>query len=537
MADAAKTVDIIFRGQNQLNPAINSIESSIGGIGDEAAEAEGQVDSLGNQVDDLGGKPKASVDGLAVAFKALAASLIVKDFIDANVAFETFERTMTLVTGSAEAAAEEFEYLQGLTNTLGLEVLSAADNYASLSAATRGTALEGAETKEIFEAVSIAMSSLGKSSADTSGALLAVTQIVSKGTVSMEELRQQLGERIPGAFQIAADSMGLTTAELNDLVATGKLAAEDFLPKFAAGIKAAFGDVEVVDTYTASLNRLKNSVTDAELIIGAGGGFDVLTKVVETGTLAVVGAIAAFEVFGKSIGITVAAIANLDFTNFGEEMAKALEDGAEKTRGARDAFLGLEDAAVDVAAAVDDATGGNDGILWNLEPIQAYSDELDEVAEKTVKTAVELEKIASNERIKNLEFSVDLNIAELEANAKVAVAVVDALGVSIKSSAELLGSLFGDLGDADNLREKFFIEDQIDLENERRAEELKALNKLTDAQARYLNAQAKKINDGGALITVNGDGLKPHLEAIMFDLLESIQVSSNEQGLDLLLGV
>jgi hypothetical protein len=33
--------------------------------------------------------------------------------------------------------------------------------------------------------------------------------------VSLEELRGQLGERLPGAFQIAAQSMGLTTQELN----------------------------------------------------------------------------------------------------------------------------------------------------------------------------------------------------------------------------------------------------------------------------------------------------------------------------------
>ena len=340
MADATRTVDIIFRGQNQLGAGIDSVESSLGGIGDEASDAEGKVDDLGQQVEALGDKPRAGAEKLTSALKALAASLILKDFIDANVQFETFERTMTLITGSVQDAGAEFEYLTQLSNTLGLEVLATARNYADLSAATRGTNIEGQQTREIFEAVSIAMSSLGKSSADTEGALTAITQIVSKGVVSMEELRQQLGVRVPGAFQVAADAMGVTTQELDDLVASGSLTADVFLPRFAAALKATFGDVSYVDTYTASLNRLKNAVTDAELIIGAAGAFDVLTKAIQTGAAAVVGTIATFELLGESIGAVFAAFTTGNFDELGDVLGDGLERAADKTRGARDAAYG-----------------------------------------------------------------------------------------------------------------------------------------------------------------------------------------------------
>lgn len=536
MADATRAVDIIFRGTDQVSPAIKSIDQSLLGISGGADDAAKSVDQVGGKMEELGGKPRASVEAAATALKALAASLIVKDFIQANVAFETFERTMTLVKGSSEAAAKEFDYLQQLTNTLGLEVLSTAKNYADLSAATRGTNLEGQGTREIFEAVSIAMAALGKSSADTQGALNAVTQIVSKGTVSMEELRQQLGERVPGAFQIAAESMGLTTQELDKLVSSGKLAAEDFLPKFAAGLKEAFGDVSYVDTYTASLNRLKNSVTDAELIIGRGGGFDVLTKLVETGTLAVVGAISAFEVYGSAIGITLAAIATLDFTNFGDAMAEALAKGATNTREARDAFLGLNDAAENVVVSVEKIADRDNGDLWKLEPIQAYTQEMEKVAEQSQKTLVELEKIASNERIKNLEFKVELDVANIEAGAKKTVAAFESISASITSTSDLLGSLFGDLNEADNFRDRFQIEDQIKLENERRQEQLDLQKKLTETQIRAENARIERMASGDAIININGDGLQPHLEAFMWEILEVIQVRVNADGLDMLLG-
>ena len=537
MADATRAVDIIFRGTDQVSPAIKSIDQSLLGISGGADDAAKSVDQVGGKMEELGGKPRASVEAAATALKALAASLIVKDFIQANVAFETFERTMTLVKGSSEAAAKEFDYLQQLTNTLGLEVLSTAKNYADLSAATRGTNLEGQGTREIFEAVSIAMAALGKSSADTQGALNAVTQIVSKGTVSMEELRQQLGERVPGAFQIAAESMGLTTQELDKLVSSGKLAAEDFLPKFAAGLKAAFGDVSYVDTYTASLNRLKNSVTDAELIIGRGGGFDVLTKLVETGTLAVVGLIGAFDLAGTAIGAIVAAFTTMDFSDLGETMSAAIADVGKNTQPALEALLGLNDATEKVAVSVEKIADRDNGDLWKLEPIQAYSEELDKVAEQTQKTLVELEKIASNERIKNLEFKVELDVANIEAGAKKTVAAFESISASITSTSDLLGSLFGDLNEADNFRDRFQIEDQIKLENERRQEQLDLQKKLTEAQIRAENARADRMQNGEAIITINGDGLQPHLEAFMWEVLRAVQVRVNADGLGMLLGV
>jgi len=37
------------------------------------------------------------------------------------------------------------------------------------------------------------------------------------------------------------------------------------------------------------------------------------------------------------------------------------------------------------------------------------------------------------------------------------------------------------------------------------------------------------------LITVTGDGLKPHLEAILWDLLAEIQIRATQEGFDALI--
>ena len=82
--------------------------------------------------------------------------------------------------------------------------------------------------------------------------------MISKGRVSAEELRGQLGEQIPGAFQIAARAMGMTTRELDKFMSDGNLMADEFIPKFSSQIKKEFagGLAEASNSLQSSLNRL-----------------------------------------------------------------------------------------------------------------------------------------------------------------------------------------------------------------------------------------------------------------------------------------
>ena len=131
------------------------------------------------------------------------------------------------------------------------------------------------------------MSRLGRSSADTQAALLAIQQIISKGKVSAEELRGQLGERLPGAFQIAAKAVGVTTAELDKLLKDGKLIADDFLPRFAQALKDAYGGgAGRVSGLTAEVNRLQSAWQSLLVTIGDTGAFGALVSLLERASTA-----------------------------------------------------------------------------------------------------------------------------------------------------------------------------------------------------------------------------------------------------------
>ncbi|NEV62023.1 hypothetical protein [Thiorhodococcus minor] len=64
----------------------------------------------------------------------------------------------------------------------------------------------------------------------------------------------------------------------------------------------------------------------------------------------------------------------------------------------------------------------------------------------------------------------------------------------------MLGGLFDNFTQADSLRDKFAIEDQIDLENKRRQESLDLQKKLAEAEIERVQAQAEALQRGDALI-------------------------------------
>lgn len=154
------------------------------------------------------------------------------------------------------------KFLNETINSLGLESVSAKQGFKIWTAAIKGTNLEGTKGRKIFESFAKSTKRLGLSADDTSGVFLALGQMVSKGKVSMEELRQQLGERMPGAFQAAARAMGVTTAELDKLVSSGNVTADQLLPKMAAEMEKTFGG-DMEKNITGSINRISNVWTEA----------------------------------------------------------------------------------------------------------------------------------------------------------------------------------------------------------------------------------------------------------------------------------
>ena len=227
--------------------------------------------SAENNLSSLAGtalKTAAGVAGIGLSIAGAVES--IKGVAQATIQLQQFTGTLTVGTGSAEKAGQALSFVREESKRLGLDLASAADQFGKLAAASKGTALEGRATRELFTAMSEAATVLGLSADQTRGALNAFQQMISKGKVQAEELRGQLGERLPGAFQLAARAMGVTTQELDKLLSTGKITAEDLLPKLTAELNKTFGSQaeESAKNLSAQINRMNTALFELKIAVG-----------------------------------------------------------------------------------------------------------------------------------------------------------------------------------------------------------------------------------------------------------------------------
>ena len=230
-----------------------------------AAAATGELDVAQKRASQSSESLAQRLVGMGVGvFSITALGAAVTSFsqqlVDAQIRADRLYQQLATVTGPASAGAQ-IEYVRAVADRLGLELDSTAGAYARFLAAARGTSLEGAASRAIFESVAGAASKMGLSADDTAGVLRALEQMMSKGTVQAEELRGQLGERLPGAFQIAARAMGVTTGELGKLLERGEVAASDLLPRLARQLNEEFGGAadQASNTMQAAVNRVSGA--------------------------------------------------------------------------------------------------------------------------------------------------------------------------------------------------------------------------------------------------------------------------------------
>lgn len=200
-------------------------------------------------------------------------------------AYKTLEaaqsRLGALFEGDNEKVGQELDFIRRNANRLGIEFGSLADEYTKFAASTKNTNLEGEETRRIFISVAEAARVNKLSFEDLQGVFRALTQISSKGKVQLEELTGQLGDRLPGALQIMADGLGVTTEELLAMTKEGEV-SRDALSGFADELERRYGPqlAQSLLSTTTALGQLQNAAFQALLAFGQAGFLEGFTNLV-----------------------------------------------------------------------------------------------------------------------------------------------------------------------------------------------------------------------------------------------------------------
>jgi tape measure domain-containing protein len=173
------------------------------------------------------------------------------------------QQTMSLLSAVDDSkVGENFEYILATADKYGVRISALQDNYAKLTMAAKGTAMGTEEVRKIFEATSTAARVLHLSNSEVNLAFMAIVQMASKGTVSMEELRRQFAERVPGAIPALSRELGVTTEELLKFIETGNAAADKMLPFLATALERTYGPglAKASTALDAEINRIDNSI-------------------------------------------------------------------------------------------------------------------------------------------------------------------------------------------------------------------------------------------------------------------------------------
>jgi tape measure domain-containing protein len=197
-----------------------------------------------------GGLAGIGVGATAVGF--------LKGSIDAAVELESITKKLSNTLGE-QGAAGALSFTQGLSDRLGLSFKTLANSFGSFTAAASAANVPLDVQRNLFAAVAQAGQQLGLSNDEINGSLLALQQIASKGNVQMEELRGQLGERLPIAFAAAANGLGVTQQQLIKLIETGKLSAQDFFPALTKGLNDLTASSAGAPTAAQNFQKLSNA--------------------------------------------------------------------------------------------------------------------------------------------------------------------------------------------------------------------------------------------------------------------------------------
>lgn len=178
-------------------------------------------------------------------------------------------------------STQDWEYLRKEADRTGTSFKTLAQSYKNFYSSANMAGFNKSQIQSMFSDVLTAGRGAGIDQQQIGRALLAMEQMFSKGKVSMEELRRQLGNAMPGAFELAAKAMGVTTAQLNELVKKG-LDAKVLLPKLTKEMKNCYSEAyfKNIHTLDAEIWRLNNAWLEFQANILHGEAGEALAQLV-----------------------------------------------------------------------------------------------------------------------------------------------------------------------------------------------------------------------------------------------------------------
>jgi len=292
--EIANSVDVASNEFKQANAEAAKLEAQLkrlqpGGAGGRfkgIAQGVGTVAAAGvfggplGAVGALAGAP-FGVAGMA-AGGAIGAQVVLMGQQVAGLASYTAELdkqrlALQLVTQDGASYQQGLAFINQTSRELAIPQELITKQFTQLSASVLGAGGNIQDAEKAFLGIAAGIRGTGGSLEDLDGALRATAQVFSKGKVSAEELRQQIGERLPGAFTLFAKAIDKTPQQLDKALEDGSVSLQDFL-RFTQKLLDEYGENAKIiasgpesagDRLKTALSRLSESVGRLLKPIGA----------------------------------------------------------------------------------------------------------------------------------------------------------------------------------------------------------------------------------------------------------------------------
>ena len=232
----------------QFNNGVKQIQTSLKGLKSSFLDFSSAI-GLGLGMTTLLSNLKETAVKMSVAQQTLQ---------NVSKATTEYEGTLGHANVTLNRYQENLKFVKDLSQKYGQDLIVLTHEYAQFTAAADGCGMSLENQRVLYEALVRAAATFHMSEDKTRDMMVAVTQMMSKGKVTAEELRRQLGNHLPGAFNLMAKAAGVSTGKLEDMMKEGDAIATELLPKFAVELNKLTKDAHF-ESLQMSLNQFKNA--------------------------------------------------------------------------------------------------------------------------------------------------------------------------------------------------------------------------------------------------------------------------------------
>lgn len=269
----ANAVDIIIRAKDA------GVKAAFGTVVDGAKRSKLALDAFNQTIKKTNRASSEMSSRVKGAFAGIGAGVVTQQLFDAGLQAERLELAFVAITRSSQGAATELAFVRKEADRLGLSFYSTADSYKAILAAGLAGGMSLEDTRRIFVGISEASMALGLNNEQVIGTFKAIGQMMGKQKVLAEEIRQQLGEKMPTAIADFAQSAGKSVGEFEEMMARGEVRMDILLKTMNLWSTRYGKDAEdAAQKAVGALGRWKTAWWDLKVLLANSGFLSEATK-------------------------------------------------------------------------------------------------------------------------------------------------------------------------------------------------------------------------------------------------------------------